>query len=117
MRTIETHKTNAVNEAIVIHVTDSPGDGGANHEYLAAMPRMAFGIRFQKGPLKENEPNGLTHEALLAILIDRLEAFQAGPFKNPYNQTALEHLRGALAALKARTTERVERGVEGTSNV
>lgn len=74
-------------------------------------------ITFQKGPIKEAGVNGITHEALLAILIDRLEGFQAGPFKHEANEHALKHLRDALAALKSRTVERMARGIEGTHTV
>jgi hypothetical protein len=59
---------------------------------------------FQNGPVKENGEgvNGLTHEVLLAILIDRLRGFQAGPYACPENALALSYIEGALAALNAR---------------
>jgi hypothetical protein len=76
-------------------------------------------IIFQNGPVSVdgNGVNGITHEALLAILIDRLEGFQAGPYANPHNAKALNHLREAQTALQARTRERMARGVEGTHTV
>lgn len=76
-------------------------------------------ISFQNGPVKEdgNGVNGITHEVLLAVLIDRLEGFQAGQYANPHNQLALDHLRGALEALHDRTRARIARGVEGTHKV
>jgi hypothetical protein len=61
--------------------------------------------------------NGLTHEALLAILIDRLEAYQAGPYKSSYNEDALFSLNAAQLHLQRRTRERMQRGVEGTHTV
>lgn len=61
--------------------------------------------------------NGITHEALIGILLDRLEAFQAGPYANPYNEAAVMHLRSALEALHSRTRARMQRGVEGTMQV
>jgi hypothetical protein len=50
---------------------------------------------------------------LLAIVIDRLTAFQAGPFANKYNSEALDHAQQALDALRQRTIDRLARGVEG----
>jgi hypothetical protein len=53
----------------------------------------------------------------LAIDIDRLEAFQAGPFANVYNAEALVHCKAAMAALHRRTTDRIARNVEGQNLV
>jgi hypothetical protein len=55
----------------------------------------------------------LTNEVLAAILIDRLESFQAGPFPSDYNAYALIRFTEGLGALKGRTKERIARGVEG----
>jgi hypothetical protein len=71
---------------------------------------------FQNGPVKESGEgvNGITHEVLFAILIDRLDGFQAGQYANDFNARALTYLRDALNQLHARTREREARGVEGT---
>lgn len=76
-------------------------------------------LHFQNGPVKEdgNGVNGLTHEVLLAILIDRIEGFQTGPWACPENALTLGYLRAALAQLHARTNAREARGVEGTHQV
>lgn len=58
------------------------------------------------------EENGVTNEVLLAIVIDRLEGFQAGPFACDENGDALEFARRSLMALHRRTRERLARGVE-----
>lgn len=73
-------------------------------------------LSFHNGPIAVdgNGVNGITHEALLAVLIDRMEDFQAGPYSCPENNDALIHLHGALARLKCRTESRMARGVEGT---
>lgn len=73
-------------------------------------------IAFQNGPVKENGEgvNGVTHEALLAVLIDRLEGFQAGPYACPENARAILLLQDAMATLHTRTMKREARGVEGT---
>ena len=124
-RHVETHKVNGLNEAIHIRVQDDPGPGGANHRYCLYVPNDAFNeelnaslmteIAFQKGPIKENGVNGWSNEALLAIVRDRLEGFQSGPFACDTNQLALTHVKLAMDALHSRTKERLARGVEGTN--
>ncbi len=109
---------------LAIRVTDEPGPGGANHRYeiTASAEELGYAlgryfpktvISFQNGPIKEAGVNGITQEALLAIVIDRLRSFQAGPFRNNFNRAALSNCEMALEALKNRTRERLERGVEG----
>ena len=100
-------------------VLDEPGQGGACHEYAIAKadcdesePPLAL-VKFQNGPIQEVGVNGAQQEDLLAIVIDRLSAFQAGPFANAYNQEALDACKSALAALHRRTTDRIARNVEG----
>lgn len=119
MREITTHKINECNEALKIQVLDEPGQGGACHRYVIKFEvkdgsREAWGIGFQNGPIKEVGVNGITHEALLAILIDRLRGFQSGAYACYENEAALMYLEHALAWLHRRTREREARGVEGT---
>lgn len=122
-RPIHTHKINGCNEAIALSAEDEPGPGGACHHYLMSFPDKTPGLyqitnlRFQNGPLNEAGVNGLTHEVLLAVLIDRLTGFQSGKFASNLNAKALYHLERAAAALKERTIQRVARGVEGTHTV
>lgn len=114
-RELTSHKVNGCNDALKIEVLDEPGSGGANHEYRIYVPSGTdCFIEFQNGPIKEVGTNGLTHEALLAIVIDRLEGFQRGPFAHAYNADALTSCRSALASLQQRTRDRLARGVEGT---
>lgn len=128
-RTINSHITNAANDKLRIDVLDPLGAGGANHHYAVSgftkdHPSL-FGpsvgddvhITFQEGPIEEAGVNGLTHEVLLAILIDRLEHFQVGPYACEENQHALDNLRRGLEWMRYRTQKRVERGVEGTHTV
>jgi len=61
--------------------------------------------------------NGVTNEALLAIVADRLSSFQQGRYACRENADALFHTESALAWLKERTRERMQRGVEGTHAV
>ena len=121
MRTITDHKLNGLNDALEITVLDEPGQGGACHEYQTRIitgdtTREAISlIRFQNGPILEAGVNGISGEALLAIQIDRLRSFQAGPFACRENALALTHLEEALMWLQSRTRARLARGVEGTN--
>ena len=123
MRELVGHKVNPANDRLRVQSHDEPGPGGAYHNYTIALEidgreyPTIYGIRFQNGPIAEAGVNGVTHEALLAILIDRLECFQAGKFANDYNATALNHLRSAQGVLQDRTRERMARNVEGTHSL
>jgi hypothetical protein len=119
MRNLTDHivEGDSANHQLTVSVMDEPGHGGAHHWYEISDRRGCFAkVVFQDGPVKEVGLNGVTHEALLAILIDRLECFQAGPFACEANAMALFGLRAALAQLQKRTRERIARGVEGTHN-
>lgn len=131
MRELTGHKVNPANDKLEVTALDLPGAGGACHLYQIhgfntvtnpsdpfverhGAPATYATILFQNGPIAEFGVNGVTHEALLAILIDRLGSFQNGPYANDYNATALRALEEAQDALLARTRERMARGVEGT---
>ena len=114
-RAITGHKVNPANDQIDISVMDEAGSGGACHEYELALPTGAkTRISFQNGPINEAGVNGLTHEALIAILIDRMRSFQAGPYSCRENAIALTKLEEAQHWLFHRTQARMARGVEGT---
>lgn len=146
MRTLTDHKLNRLNEAIDITVLDQPGPGGANHAYRidvttdasdpAKIIRTSEVIHFQNGPIGEKGVNGISNEALLAILIDRVRGFQygrkyqagtdsptiesfdewvRGKFACRDNAIALTLLEDALMRLQKRTRDRLTRGVEGKS--
>jgi hypothetical protein len=93
------------------------GPGGASHHYRIE-PSVAgafepIDIRFQKGGAAEVGINGMTVEALLAIVRDRLEGFAAGPFPSPQGKAALSFVTAAMEMLAQRTRDRVARQVEG----
>lgn len=117
MRELNDHKVNPANDVISITVTDEPGAGGANHHYKLGGYEGAPVIEFQNGPINEVGINGVTHEALLAIVADRLRSFQAGPYSSRYNALALTKVEEAMLWLHKRTIERMQRGVEGTHAV
>lgn len=115
MRTLTDHIANPANAELRITVLDEPGNGGANHEYaLSGFIDAPLRLQFQNGPIPEHGVNGITQEALLAIVIDRLRGFQSGPFKCRENAIALTHCEDALMWLQKRTRDRLARGVEGT---
>lgn len=113
------HKVNGLNDVLTIKVVDEPGPGGAYHIYdIVPTIGNAKGCRieFQKGPLKETIcPNGLSIEALLAIVEHRLECFQSGNYSCRENAIALTNIQQAMMWLHKRTRDRINRGVEGTS--
>lgn len=132
MRQLTDHMVHgdSANHQLRIDVEDEQGAGGANHLYMirgfstGTNPSCPFTARhgqpaehatvlFQNGPIKEFGVNGVTQEALLAIAIDHLRSFQAGPFSCRENAIALTHLEDALMWLQRRTMERIKRGVEG----
>lgn len=125
MREITEHKINPANDKIKITVMDEPGSGGACHHYMVTLPEWTrepdgsaakgvWDIHFQNGPINEAGVNGITQEVLLAIVVDRLRAFQAGPFACRENALALTKIEEAQHWLHHRTRARMIRGVEGT---
>lgn len=117
---------------LTIVVMDDPGPGGACHLYEIrgfdseknpsdpfvaryGAPAERCTLLFQNGPIGEVGVNGITNEALLAILVDRLTGFQSGPHQCSENEVALSLLVAAKRVLAARTRRRVEAGTEGTS--
>jgi hypothetical protein len=131
MRQLDEHKVNPANDTLAITVVDEPGSGGAHHHYRIegfntasnasdpfverhGRPAEHATVLFQNGPIPEVGVNGVTHEALLAIVADRLRSFQKGPFSCKANACALTHIEEAQHWLQQRTIERMRRGVEGT---
>lgn len=125
MREVTGFAVNQANEKLSIKVMDEPGAGGANHLYVvsgfdigdnpsADVPCPAgLKILFQNGTIPESGVNGITQEALLAVVIDRLRSFQAGRFSCRENALALTKLEEAMHWLQHRTRSRLDRGVEG----
>lgn len=113
-RSIMTHEVEG--EDLDIRITASLSNKA--HSYKIITPtvngEMITSIEFQKGPIKEAGPNGITMEALIAICQDRLTFFQSGAWKCEENATALEGLDKAMTALQSRTKDRLARNVEGT---
>jgi hypothetical protein len=123
MRKITDHKINGLNQAIEIEAREL-SSGGAPTHYRIFIPdscelkgyvTVHTALTFQSKPIVTPEDyNGITGEALLAVLIDRMRCFQSGPFACRENEKALEHLEEALMWLQKRTRDRMARGVEGS---
>lgn len=108
----------AGNMSHVYRVQSVPGavaspPGSAAVDVLAGLDAE---IHFQHGPVLEAGVNGLTNEALLAIVRDRLEGAQEGPFRCRENALAITAIEEASLWLAKRTLDRMGRGVEGKSN-
>jgi hypothetical protein len=82
------------------------------HYYEVALGEDSCLIKFQYGPVPKSGVNGLTNEALLAILIHRTKFLDA-KFGCDENQRAIQHMEEALVNLEVRTARRMVRGVEG----
>lgn len=111
MRKLTAHQVNECNEAIDIQTDEADS---TRSTYFISLPNGGYTLRFQNGPIAEVGTNGLTHEALLAIIVDRMQGFQAGPFACRENALALTKLEEAQHWLLHRTRTREARGVEGT---
>ena len=111
-RPITVHHVNDCNKALTL-TAQAPSTGGASVRYDITGPNFDLNIRFQDGPIAEGI-NGITNEALLAIVEDRLKGFQSGPFACAENQYALRCIQDAQIILGDRTRSREVRGVEGT---
>lgn len=123
-REITNHKVNGLNEELEIMVLDGPGQGNACHVYQISYclnPGASEGgvhtvcrVEFQNGPIQEVGVNGISNEALLAIVEDRLDGFQGGMYACRENAIALGKVQEAMMWLQKRTRDRMARGVEGT---
>jgi hypothetical protein len=120
------HDGHGLNESIEIVADERDSSaGGASHSYTFGMPgappvnRALDGnnvahVQFQHGPrLVAGSTAGVTEGAILAMLIDRYQAFQAGPFSCRENAIILTKLEECLHWTKARADARARRGVLG----
>ena len=122
IRRVTGHEVKECNATLTI-TADAPSHGGASHEFLIRWP-VTHGpdagavaeqtIVFQNGPVPEVGTNGITHEVLLTIVLNRLNAFQSGEYRCRENALAITKLEEALHWLHHRTQARTKRGVEGT---
>ena len=110
MRIHTDHNGVAVNA--ISKTTDGTDVEGHLYQVLAG-PKTVH-LEFQMGPVKENGVNGLTNEALLAVLIHRTRALN-DRFPCRENSLAITNMQQALMWLEERTKDRIGRQVEGTN--
>lgn len=81
------------------------GDGPNAHaiETAATSPDALHILAFQHGDPATIGVNGITMEALLAVLADRLQCIQGGPWACAENATALGCILAASDALQSRS--------------
>ena len=127
IRTVPHTAVTPTDKALTITADDrDPQAGNMSHDYTITFPLREYhggidptpysptiNLHFQHGPIKEAGVNGITNEVLIAIIIDRLEGAQTGPFASDYNADAIVALRVASERLADRTRDREARGVEG----
>lgn len=114
MRHIRSHVVNNLNGQLSILAVDDPGPGGASRVYdVVPLSGNAIGLRIEFHAGLPDHPRGLTNEVLLAVVIDRLQCFQKGPFACRENALALTKIEEAMHWLSSRCDERTSRGVEG----
>lgn len=93
-----------------------PTQSGNCHLYAVVDARdesTVHMIDFQKGPVCEAGLNGVTMEALLAIVAHRLQGFQKGEMACRENALALTKIEEALHWLQTRTRRRLAAGEQG----
>lgn len=123
------HQINEFNsEHVIVTRYDDRAElpGGANgphHQYAIYLSGINSTeppdvvLCFQKGQVRETGVNGITDEALIAIVLDRLRGFQTTPYSCRENSLAITKLEEALHWMMHRSIARQRRGVEGTSVV
>jgi len=127
-RLIETHKISKLNrQSIEVCTLDEKDSDGANHKYRITVrksdlledvePITYVDLQFQQGGLAEVGPNGITDQALLAIVLDRMMGFQQGPFWCKENMAVISSLKQTLELMEARYKDRAKRNVEGVRAV
>lgn len=128
MRTVSTLALTPTDKALTITCDDrDPESGNMSHDYEIRGPLRenapdqpdsyipSASLHFQHGPIAEHGVNGITNEALLSIVRDRLEGAQEGKFRCRENALAITAIEEASLWLAKRTLDRMARGVEGKS--
>lgn len=108
MRIHTDHNGVAVNA--ISALSDGTNVEGHYYQVLAGPKNLI--VEFQFGGVADNGVNGVTNEALLAILIHRMK-FLDGKFGCDENKRAIQHMEEALCNLEVRSARRIARGVEG----
>jgi transcriptional regulator with XRE-family HTH domain len=98
-------RTIHVDKALEVLSVDRPGPGGICHQYeFYAAQEEGIGyavgaVHFQEGKIKEAGVNGVRHEAVMSVIIDRLRALYVSGRIREKEEIALAHLLQARHAL------------------
>lgn len=126
MREITEHMIDSTNQQLQVIANDEPDTGMASCCYhVTGFTLENSGtagelvLMFQNGPVNKAGVgvNGITHDMLIAIVLDRLRSFQSGRLACRENALAITKLEEALHWLNHRTQGRMRRGVEGKRDV
>jgi len=126
-RSLYDHKNNKFNrECVHVSAVDIPSSDNAHHKYVievvdpqlcspAPAPKVVerCALNFQNGGLREVGPNGITDQALIAVVLDRLRGFNDGPYRCRENSMMITKLEEALMWFEKRGNDRSRRNVEG----
>lgn len=125
-RPLTDHKNNKFNrECVNILTNDHRASDGAHHSYRIIVQKEGATantptekveevvINFQNGGLKEVGANGITDQALLAIILDRVRSFNEGPFRCRENSMIITKGEEMMMWMEKRSNDRARRGVEG----
>lgn len=119
-----TSQNSEKNIQVVCVDLETPGPGGACHSYQIVWQGLScthvvgespyhvgvLSLKFQNGVVGDDGArNGVTEEALISILIHRLECFQRGSYPCPENEAAIMGLTAARGQLHARTEDRIRK--------
>ena len=108
---------NAPSNVVALDDRD-PQAGSASHAYGIQYggPKDVLKIQFQHGPRGvEGSKAGIFDDDLLAIIQDRMEGFQTGPYACAENEEAMGFIRQAREVLGRRVARRVAQGVLGAN--
>ena len=126
-RELYDHKNNKFNrECVEVKTADLRASDNAHHAYKIEVfqvsnfptdkensPVETCFLNFQNGGLKEVGANGITDQALLAIVLDRVRSFNEGQFRCRENSIVITKLEEAMLWLEKRANDRARRNVEG----
>lgn len=115
------HDGHGLNDLLTITCDDrDPNAGGCSHVYKLQFYadngdiHTPGRIEFQHGPRHEDGSTpGITDAALIAVILDRYEGFQAGPYRCRENSLVITKLEEALHWMQHRANDRAARGVLG----
>lgn len=118
MTAVAHHKSglNDINDYIDVRAVDQPGAGGGYHQYILSSEKCEEDglVTFHQPDAKRHGVlTGFTNEAYLAVILHRLECFQAGPFACEENAVALRYGHLMMEAMHQRSARRTAAGIEG----